>query len=68
MALSWGGSVLIEEEESAGLRLATAVEVTVASRVGTARRGVHWGAGGEEDRGLGFAAAFEGERVVETHG
>ena len=63
-----GGWAPIDEEESAGLRLVAAVEVTVASRMGTALRRVHWGAGREQDGGLGFAAAFEGERVVETHG
>ena len=35
-ALPWDGSVLIDEDESAGLRLAAAVEVAVISRVGTA--------------------------------
>lgn len=59
---------MVDEKDSAGLRLAAVAVVVVASRVGTAPRGADWSTGGGEDRGLGFAAAFEGEGVVETHG
>ena len=59
---------MIDDEKSAGLRLAAAAMVMVASRVGTAPRGADRSAGGGEDGVLGFAAAFEGEGVVETHG
>ena len=59
---------MIDDEESAGLRLAAAAVVVVASRVGTAPRGADLSTGGGEDRVLGFAAAFEGEGVIETHG
>ena len=59
---------MFDDEDSAGLRFAAAAVRVVASRVGTAPRGADWSTGGGEDRGLGFAAAFEGEGVVEAHG
>ena len=42
--------------------------MVVASRVRTASQGADRSAGGEENGVLGFAAAFEGEGVVATHG
>ena len=44
------------------------VTVVVKVRAETSLHGVGWRAGGQEGGRLGFAAAFEGEDFVETHG
>ncbi len=64
-AFAQGYSLLLGNEEMATMERVT---VVVKVRVEMSLHGVGWRAGGQEGGRLGFAAAFEGEDFVETHG
>ena len=64
-AFTRGNSLLVDDEEAAVWGW---VAVAVAFTVGCSAPGTGGSAGGKEGGGLGFAAAFEGEGVVEAHG
>lgn len=63
-ALAGGDSLLVDDEETAALG---SVAVAVGVGVESSLAGVGGRAGAYEGGRLGFAAAFEGEDVVEAH-
>lgn len=64
-AFAGGDSLPVDHEERAGLGWAV---VVVEGVVDASLPGARWPAGELEGGGLGFAAAFEVEDVVVTHG